>query len=490
MLLKKIKKDQVLIETRSIGINFGTIEVLRDVSLIIKKGDRIGLVGPNGAGKSTLLKALAGQIIPDIGSIEKSASVGYLPQITNGDSRIEGQKSGGEKTKLILSQIFAEQHNIYLLDEPTNNLDADGLEWLEREIGKPSNEGSAFLIVSHDRDFLDRVVNKIIEVNELTHSVRQFSCTYSEYLDVHRKELEGQWKKYEETSEEKKRLKKITEQRSDWIKKIETKRANNRKLDAGEKEKPRAAYLRDKEGAMGQRVKAVKKRLDEVVEDLSKLAKPESKLPINLIFEDVERSGEIVLRLKEVSYKYNDSDESVGPINLEVKYSERIHILGKNGSGKTTLVKILLGQIKPVAGEFHLGSRVRIGYLPQEDFLNQEEGVIETVFRVLNIMRDDEQEGLFRRTLRRFGFMEEDSNKKIGQLSSGERSRLQLAMMKLMKPNCIILDEPTNHLDIEGVEALEKALKDYKGTLIVVSHDKRFSKEVGFDREVGVLQHV
>lgn len=485
MLSKKFKKDQVLIEIRAVNINFGTFEALRDVSMSIHQGDRIGLVGPNGAGKSTLLKIVSGKIVPDTGKVEKSpgASVGYLPQNTTGDNRINKQKSGGEKTKLILSKLFTEQHDVYLLDEPTNNLDLEGLEWLEREISKPSSEGSAFVIVSHDRDFLDRVVNKIIEVNELNHGVRLFECSYSEYLELHKKELEEQWKRYEETSEEKKRLKKTTEQRSDWIKKIERKRANNRNLDAGEKEKPRAAYLRDKEGAMGQRVKAVKKRLNKIAEDLSELSKPESKLPINLKFEEVERSGEIVFRLKDVLYEYKDGTKSIGPINFEAKYSERIHISGKNGSGKTTLIRMLLDQFKPASGDIQVGSRVRIGYLPQEDFLNLDEDVIQTAFRVLGIKRDDEQEGLFRRTLKRFSFEEDDVKKKIGQLSSGERSRLQLALMKLMKPNCIILDEPTNHLDIECVEAMEKALKEFEGTLIVVSHDKKFVKEVGFNKE-------
>ncbi len=488
MAFQKNLKNKTLIEVRGVNINFGTFEALKDISFSIEKGERIGLVGANGAGKSTLLKALTGKIPVDIGNIviHPQVNVGYLPQITIGDTRSNDQKSGGEKTKLILSKLFSAQHDIYLLDEPTNNLDVEGLTWLEKEIHNPSNESSAFVIVSHDRDFLDRTVNKIIEVDELTRSIRQFKCSFSEYRDIKKKEQEDHWKKYEETVDEKKRLKKSTNQRQEWIKDIERKRINNRKLDAGEKEKPRAAYLRDKEGAMGQRAKAVQKRMNKISENLNDLEKPERKLPINLEFENTERSGEVVFRLDDIVYIYGQNISKIGPINLEIKNAQRVHIVGKNGAGKTTLIKILLNEINPTSGSFTLGSRVQVGYLPQEDILKPDENIIDVMCDVLNITRNDEEEGLLRRTLKRFGFEEEDSKKNVGQLSSGERSRLQLAMMKLMKPNCIILDEPSNHLDIEGVEALEKALKHFKGTLIIVSHDKRFIKEIGLDIEFSI----
>ncbi len=475
-----------LIELKSVDVHFGTFHALNNISLYIHAGARIGLVGPNGAGKSTLLKLLSKHINPDTGNISfaEGIRIGYLPQITSEDERIKENSalSGGEKTKRILSDLFAGQFDIYLLDEPTNNLDADGLEWLSREIKKATN--SAFIIVSHDRDFLDSTVTSIIEVDEHKRNIRQFECTYSEYRDIRRKEIEDTWKDFNETSEEQKRLKKSMEQRDSWIKKIEQTRANNRKLDAGEKEKPVAAYLRDKEGRMGKRTKVMKDRNDKVLSSLQELEKPTVKLPINLEFEKVERSGESVFDVKNAICTYGQ--DMVGPFNFNVSYGERVHISGPNGSGKTTLIKLLLGELIPTEGQVKVGSRVHIGYLPQEDVLlkgDRKENVIDAVCRIVGVVRDDKEEGLLRMTLKRFGFEEEDAKKNMEHLSAGERSRLQLALMKLMKANCIILDEPTNHLDIECVEALEKALKDFEGTLLVVSHDRKFCEKVGFTRE-------
>ena len=475
-----------LVEIKSAEVHFGTFHALNDISISIKKGERIGLVGPNGAGKSTLLKLLTGNISPDVGNIKfaDGIRVGYLPQITSEDERISTTStlSGGEKTKRILSDLFARQYDIYLLDEPTNNLDMEGLDWLSKEIKKAPS--SAFVIVSHDRDFLDTTVTSILEIDEHKRTLRRFDCTYSEYRDIRRKEIEDQWKDFNETSDEQKRLKKSTEQRSTWIRKIEQTRADNRKLDAGEKEKPAAAYLRDKEGRMGKRTKVMKDRTDKILSSLQELEKPTVKLPINLEFEKVERSGESVFEVKDVVYSYGK--ENIGPFNFNASYGEKIHISGANGSGKTTLVRLLLGELKSSHGEVKVGSRVHIGYLPQEDVLlsgDKRENVIDAVCRIVGVVRDDEQEGLLRMTLKRFGFEEDDAKKNMEHLSAGERSRLQLALMKLMKANCIILDEPTNHLDIECVEALEKALQQFEGTLIVVSHDRKFCDRVGFSRE-------
>jgi ATPase subunit of ABC transporter with duplicated ATPase domains len=300
------------------------------------------------------------------------------------------------------------------------------------------------------------------------------------------KEIEDQWKDFNETSDEQKRLKKSMEQRDSWIKKIEQTRANNRKLDAGEKEKPVAAYLRDKEGRMGKRTKVMKDRNDKVVSSLQELEKPTVKLSINLEFEKVERSGESVFEVKDAIYSYGT--EIVGPFNFNVSYGEKIHISGANGTGKTTLIRMLLNELQPTHGQVKIGSRVHIGYLPQEDVLlknvdNKRENVIDAVCRIVGVVRDDKEEGLLRMTLKRFGFEEDDARKNMEHLSAGERSRLQLALMKLMKANCIILDEPTNHLDIECVEALEKGLTQFEGTLIVVSHDRKFCERVGFSRE-------
>lgn len=475
---------QTLIETKSISVTLNTFKVLHDLSISIKKGERIGLVGANGAGKSTLLKTLAGIISPDIGIVKKDpqTDIGYLPQITRSDVRADQKRSGGENTKLILSKLFSKQHNLYLLDEPTNNLDYEGLEWLEKEILKPANKSMAFVIVSHDRNFLDKTINKIIEIDELTRTARQFTCSYSEYREMKKAEIENQWQRYDESIEEKNRLKKSTTQKSEWIRKIEKKRADNRKLPP-KVVKPDAAYLRDLEGAMGRRVKIMQKRLDKMTEKISTLPKPSDAPPINLSFDKTERSGENVFALKNICFSYDSKTQILDDVNFEVKYGERIHITGKNGSGKTTLVKILLGELQPTSGDLYIGTRVHIGYLQQDDAGRFDKNIIDYVCEILGIVRNDEQEGILRKTLKYFNFEDSDAKKTLRQLSSGEYSRLQLFLIKMMKPNCIILDEPTNHLDIEAVEALEKGLKDFPGTLIVVSHDKRFMEEIGLNRE-------
>jgi ABC-type multidrug transport system ATPase subunit len=193
-----------------------------------------------------------------------------------------------------------------------------------------------------------------------------------------------------------------------------------------------------------------------------------------------------IIEVKDAIYSYGT--EIVGPFNFNVSYGEKIHISGANGTGKTTLIRMLLNELQPTHGQVKIGSRVHIGYLPQEDVLlknvdNKRENVIDAVCRIVGVVRDDKEEGLLRMTLKRFGFEEDDARKNMEHLSAGERSRLQLALMKLMKANCIILDEPTNHLDIECVEALEKGLTQFEGTLIVVSHDRKFCERVGFSRE-------
>jgi len=522
---KKQSANTTLVELKGVQVNFGTFVALSDITFSVMGGARIGLVGPNGVGKSTLLKLLArtrelGDGKPghedqfggdgEFAELEKgnisfaeNLTLAYVPQIAE-----QAALSGGEKTKRILAGVFTQHQgrhkDLYLFDEPTNNLDADGLEWLEREIQKiPAT--SAVVIVSHDRDFLDRAVNQIVEVDEYSRTIRHYECTYSEYREIRKKEIEEQWKKYEEEKEELGRLRKSGEQRLDWMHKIERERNANRTINPKEKEKPVAAYMRDKEGRMGKRASVIKDRAERMV-DKSDVEKPITRLPLNLEFDFMERSGEIVFEIKNAICnrgKREAADETedvlVGPFNLEVHYGERLHVSGKNGSGKTTLIKLLLGELSPVTGEIIKGSRVQVGYLPQEDTLlassisiasdgsTEHKDIIDTVCSIMGVVRDDEQEGLFRMTLKRFGFEDTDARKRVDQLSAGERSRLQLALMKMMKPNCVILDEPTNHLDIECVEALEKALKDFKGTLIVVSHDKRFVEKVGLTREFNLL---
>ncbi len=473
----------------------GVFDVLKNVTFNIAQGDRVAIVGVNGAGKSSLLKYIVDskqsgmELTSGSVEIQKDIRIQYVPQVAT--DVIEEQLSGGEKTKKILQNIFKDIHTtgedtLYIFDEPTNNLDTEGLGWLYKTIESLPKKDTV-LVVSHDRDFLDTIANKICEIDEYSRSIRMYSCTYSEYREIRKKEIEDQWKEYSEKQETIKKLEKDMERKNEWQKKIEQTRANNRKLDPNEKEKPVAAYLRDKEGKMGKRTKVAKDRMERFDTAVG-VEKPKVRLPINLHFDEVLRSGEKVLVCRDALFTYNQ-EETIGPFNLSIAFGDKVHITGKNGSGKTTLVKGILGMLKPVSGEMMLGTNIHIGYLPQEEVLESfknTKDIIDTICAVFNVHRDNETEGNFRMTLKRFGFDDPDARKHITELSSGERSRLQLAIMYLMKPNCIVLDEPTNHLDIEAVEALENAISKYEGTLILISHDTRFVEKVGITKTIAL----
>jgi ATPase subunit of ABC transporter with duplicated ATPase domains len=492
-----------------INKNFGNFIALKNINLTILEGEKIGLVGGNGSGKTTLLKILAKLISADNGviNIPKSIKVAYIPQefhphhhssvrdfisslaeISEPElftllgrlglhpsllDRQMSNLSGGEKTKIGLLRILLTDFDLYLLDEPTNNLDLGALALLEKFVKESSK---TFLIISHDREFLDQTVGKIAEINEQTHSLKIYDGNFTSYREEKEADLERQWDKYSDKVEQVEKMAKETKDKLSWMKKIEKARFGIRDLPKNEKEKGCAAVLRDKEAKAGRRARVAKDRLERFQEDTEDIEKPKELLPLHVNFEIEERSGDKVFEVKDIVKKF--ANHTLGPIDLKVTYGDRILITGGNGSGKTTLIKIILGQTKADSGEIITGQNIRLGYLPQaEDFL-AEATVLEEFMKYTEI-----EQGIGRRLLNRFRLTADDVHKKISELSSGERSRLTLAIIMTRKANCLILDEPSNHLDLEVLNELEKALKDYKGTLIVVSHDRYFVKRVGFSTE-------
>ncbi len=457
------KNNQAVIFSCShIAKKFELIEVLKDVSFTIAKNERIGLVGPNGSGKTTLLKIIAGQIEKDSGVISHSreTKIEYLPQIHDDPENL----SGGEMAKKILLPIMSSDANLFILDEPTNNLDIDSLKMVENFVLK-SNK--AFLIVSHDRTFLDNIVSKIVEIDSKTKSSAVYEGNYSDYIGERRAKIERQWKEYSDKTEKIEKMDSSVEQRLSWVKEIEIKRFNNKNLPIHEKEKPPAAILRDKEGRAGRRAKVMKNRLEKYKESSEEIVKPHQGLPLKVVFEH-ERGGTKVFNLEGVVKEIGS--RNIGPIDLHIRYGERWHIIGRNGSGKTTLLRMLLGELKPDSGILEKGENVRIGYLSQERWLNRPDSlVIEEFLEATKI-----EETTARELLNRFRLTTEDVKKHISLLSPGEYSRLMVAELVALRPDCIILDEPSNHLDLEAMEELESGLKDFKGTLIMVSHDRYF----------------
>jgi len=455
-----------ILSCRNIYKKFDQQDVLSDVTFTLSKGEKIGIVGPNGSGKTTLLTIVAGLLEKDAGSItySKNLKVEYLPQL---HEKFE-ELSQGEIAKKILAPIISSDAGLFLLDEPTNNLDIVGLNKVEHFIG---SSAKSFIIVSHDREFLDKTVDKIIELNPVSKTSTIYSGGYSSYMEQKEARIGKEWKDYADKVEKMDKLSSNLEQSLRWVKKIEAVRKNIKHLPKNEKEKPVAAYLRDKEGEAGKRAKVIKNKLERYKESSEVVSKPKELLPLKIEFAHTKGSSK-VFDLPDVTKSMRVS--TLGPLNLTIQYGDRWHIIGKNGAGKTTLIKLLVGEIKPDNGELIRGENVIIGYVSQEKIAsNNSVSVIEHFMRHTEFTQTNA-----RKILNRFRITTEDIKKEVSLLSPGEYSRLVIAELISKKPNCIILDEPSNHLDLEILEELEKGLKNYTGTLIVVSHDRYFVNSV------------
>ncbi|HRH25910.1 MAG TPA: ABC-F family ATP-binding cassette domain-containing protein [Candidatus Paceibacterota bacterium] len=471
---------QSLISIKGISKKFDQLEILKDASFSVLPGEKIGLVGPNGSGKSTLFKILAEQVEKDAGVIEKAKSIKieYLPQTHENDPSYTNQ-SGGEMARQILAPIIASNADLFLLDEPTNNLDAEGLEMIELFVSK-SNK--AFIIISHDRRFLDTVVTKILDIDVETKSIMIYDGNYSSYAEQKEAFLERRWKEYTDKIEEVDRLNTSLTQRVSWIKEIEQKRFNIRNLPIHEKEKSHAAYLRDKEAKAGRRARVMKDRLETYKQDVESVRRPKELLPLKISF-DSKRGSTKVFDLIKVEKEIGD--KRIGPIDMHIQHGDRIHITGPNGAGKTTFIKMLLGEIQPTNGAIERGETVHIGYVPQERWIPRgDKTVIEEFLDTSTANGVDISQTDARKILNRFRITAEDVLKHLRELSPGEYSRLVIAELVAQKPTCIILDEPTNHLDLEVATEIEKALSTYSGALIIASHDRYFVEKVGLDTMV------
>lgn len=470
--------QNVIFSVSHLAKKFEEFPVLKDISFTIAKHERVGLVGPNGSGKTTILKIIAGQLEKDGGVVShsKEIRIEYLPQIHLEISAPHNNNnmSGGEIAKRILQPIMHSEADLFILDEPTNNLDEDGLKMIENFI-KKSNK--AFLIVSHDRAFLDNIVSKIVEVDPKTKSSAIYEGNYSKYIEDRRSGIERRWKEYNDKVEKVEKMSSSVVERLNWVKKIESERKGSKNLPIHEKEKPQAAILRDKEGRAARRAKVLKNRLEKFEENTEDIVKPHQGLPLTVAFEH-ERGGTKVFDLIDLCKKM--SNKNIGPINLSIRYGDRLHIVGKNGSGKTTLLKMLLGELRPDSGTLEKGDNVKIGYISQERWHDQQKQKIKVIDEFLAITQIEET--VARELLNRFRITTEDVKKDISELSPGEYSRLLVAELVATRPNCIILDEPSNHLDLEVLEELESGLKDYAGTLIVVSHDRYFVGKLKLDK--------
>ena len=349
------------------------------------------------------------------------------------------QLSGGQRTRLALARLLYREPDILILDEPTNHLDLDTMLWLENHLASyPKNK--TVILVSHDRLFLDRVTNKTLDIENKR--AKLYKAKYSEYVELKKKDRAEAEKKYALQQREIARQEAYIEQQRRW----------------GRERNIIAAESREKALAKMERVEKPK-------------ALPKS---IRFSLNSSGESGNDVAEVKRLTMGFG-SNILFKNLSFLVKKHDRLFIWGPNGCGKSTLIKLLLGQLEPIAGEIEFGYNVTVGYYDQENQnLNEDNTVIDELWDAYPNLTETE----IRNTLALFLFRGDDIEKEVRVLSGGERARLTLAKLILSRMNLLILDEPTNHLDIESREALENALKDFDGTIIAVSHDRYFTRQL------------
>jgi ATPase subunit of ABC transporter with duplicated ATPase domains len=417
--------------------SYGAEVVLEDVGLVVPPRARIGLVGPNGAGKSTLLRLLAGLDEPDAGRVRRtppSLAVGYLAQERAGG----GTRSGGQDTRAALAEVLRGGFDVLLLDEPTNDLDFAGLAWLERSLA--SRPGS-LLVVSHDRAFLDRTVTRIVELDEWSRGTTEYSGGWSDYEAERKRRRERHYRRWESSVAERRRVEEQQRQMAEW---------ERRGYGQGRKKK---------------KSKDVKRTYAAKLAKVDVVEKPYEPWELHLSLVSAGRSGEVVVRLEDAVVERGSF--RLGPLDIGIGWGDRIAIAGPNGSGKTTLLDALLGRLPLAAGTRWVGPGAVLGELEQD------RAALTGPQTLLEIFRDYE-EGTARTLLAKFGLGAEDVLRPAASLSPGERTRAGLALLTARGVNCLVLDEPTNHLDVEAIEELERALGGYDGTVILVTHDRRF----------------
>jgi len=495
--------------------------VLVDVTLALAPGARIGVVGSNGVGKSTLLQVMAGLEHVDAGTVTRtppSLRVGYLPQepeavpgetllarlsrltgiaaaeaeldrltqalehdprladaytealdrflalggddlrararsvcaeVGLGAARLEQPLetlSGGESARAALAAILLARFDVFLLDEPTNDLDFEGLERLEHFLG--SLRG-AVAVVSHDRALLDRTVTRIVELEEGTHQAQEYAGGWSEYEAARGRARTAQYRRFEEVEDRRGELEALL-------------RARRGQARAGDSLGRRTGGA-DRRGTQALRSKV--RQAERALERLDDVRKPFEPWVLRLELAPERRGADVVARLEGAVVERGAF--RLGPVDLELGWHERVALTGRNGSGKTTLLRALLGELPLSAGRRYLGPGVVVGELDQgrRRFLTPDP--VLAAFRDLPIPEA-------RSLLAKFGLGADDVERPASSLSPGERTRAVLALLIAQRVNCLVLDEPTNHLDLPAIEELEGALTRFPGTVVLVTHDRRF----------------
>ncbi len=355
------------------------------------------------------------------------------------DKKLLNQKiknlSGGQRTKLRLAECLSKKANLYLLDEPTNNLDLMTREWLEEHI---ETNIENLIVISHDRYFLNKVIEKVWDLENK--QIKEWPYKFVEYLNKKKENLLVLERKYKDAMKKKKKKLESAKEIRRWG------------SAAGTKKK----YI------LARRIEREAKKLDEVENPFDFLK------DININFNSKSLHNCTIFRLEEVEKKFNEV--LFKDVNQEIEFGEKVCIIGENGSGKSTLLKILIKEIEPSNGEVSKRKDIKVGYFDQElEGIDKEQTIMD--FFVNETGKEEEK---LIPILLKYGFEKESFQKKIKHLSGGEKGRLNILRITLERNNVLVLDEPTNNLDISLIESLEKALKEFEGTIIFVSHDRSF----------------
>ena len=429
---------------KDVSLAFGGPSILENVSLSISKGLRAALTGRNGEGKSTLMKVISGELEPDTGEIVRAPGLKtvYVSQAVPSDrpgDEAFNALSGGKRRRRILEDALLSKPDLLLLDEPTNHLDIEAIDWLEGMLRRARE--MAVLIVTHDRRFLKRVATKILDLDR--GELSGWECDYPTFLKRKAELLADEAVYWERKS------KKLAQEEA-WIRRgVKARTTRNEGRVAALME------LRKEFAARRTQVGTATMKLD--------TAAP---------------GGVRVLKIENLGFSYGER-EIIRDFTADVLRGERIGILGKNGAGKTTLLKLLTGKLQPTEGSVTLGTNVELSFFDQ---LRSEMKPELTVAENVASDRDEVIVGGVKKHvfsyLADFLFSSERARTPVKALSGGERARLMLAKLFLKPANLLIMDEPTNDLDIETLELLEEQLLAYKGTLLLVSHDREFLDHV------------
>jgi ATP-binding cassette subfamily F protein 3 len=375
------------------------------------------------------------------------------------------QLSGGQKTRLGLAGVLIVQPSLLLLDEPTNHLDIQMLEWLE---GWLDQTRCAVLVVSHDRAFLDNVVSGILELDEHTHTIREYPGNYSSYLQQRSDEWAKQSQEYADQQKEILRLRKAASRLRD-----QARFHKGGKTDPGNTDGLSIGFFANRGKETTRRAKNMEKRIEQLLSD-ERVEKPARTWQMKVDFDFVQESGRDVIVLSDLMIGY-DGNILLGPLNQTIRYGDRIILTGENGSGKSTLMKTIMGRVVPLSGFVQLGSGVKCGYMAQElETLDPNKTVLEILLESASIPLTEA-----RAFLSKYLFTGDNVFIQVGRLSYGEKVRLMLASLVAGGCNLLLLDEPINHLDIPSRERFEQAILDFQGTVLAVVHDRTFIRKVG-----------